>query len=661
MLWMILLGLGFAQPAGAQVFHFSQDREPVVALNGLWRFHTGDNSAWAAPGFDDSSWKLLRSDDSWNDQGYRNYNGMAWYRFQVDLPAQHPPLALYVPFLLTSYQVYANGQKIGQYGGLPPQENALNPLPEIYRIPQSLLPAGQPLTIALRVWQWPDLTPVAGGGPEGGVGLTQIGDASELDHQRNLLFKQRFWEVAATSVLLLIELLAGLAGGMLFLLGSREKEYLWFGAAELLSALLMFLQAKGSFYPTGFVPYVGEQYLLNSAIDLCQLAFLFVLLRQPRGWLYWIAIGSALLGVGVAVPFAFHWVGIAGVLALGDVVSAPYLACVLILLVRGARKGNPDARLLLLPFGLDYLMSYISDGLGIAVFSGHALPHWFSAVNQWFNNTSLWPFPFSVTKVADLLLQLGLVSVLLLRFVRSRREEQRLASELEAARAVQQVLVPEKIPQVAGLAIDCVYKPAGEVGGDFFQVIPVEGGGTLVAIGDVSGKGVPAAMTVSLLVGALRMLVREKTTVAAILAEMNRMMTGRSGGGFTTCLLVRMEPDGTCTLANAGHLHPYVNGREQSLENGLPLGLAADAVYAESVIRLAAGDCLTLLTDGVVEARNREGELFGFDRTANLAAQSALFIADAAEAFGQEDDITVLTMTRDGNASIQPELLPSPA
>jgi serine phosphatase RsbU (regulator of sigma subunit) len=116
-------------------------------------------------------------------------------------------------------------------------------------------------------------------------------------------------------------------------------------------------------------------------------------------------------------------------------------------------------------------------------------------------------------------------------------------------------------------------------------------------------------------------------------------------GGFATCLCAQLTPAGTLTVANAGHLAPYRNGEEVKIDSGLPLGIAPDAVYAEATFQLTPGDSLTFLSDGVVEARNQTGELFGFDRTAALATQSAKSIAAAAQAFGQDDDITVLTLS----------------
>ena len=112
----------------AQVFDLERDHVQMAELHGFWRFHTGDDPdgklGWSRPGFDDSNWKVLHSDQHVNVQGYPDCSGTAWYRFRVLLPANHPPLALYIPGIGTSYQVFADGHLIGQFGGLPPHERA---------------------------------------------------------------------------------------------------------------------------------------------------------------------------------------------------------------------------------------------------------------------------------------------------------------------------------------------------------------------------------------------------------------------------------------------------------------------------------------------------------------------------------------------------------
>jgi hypothetical protein len=249
--------------------------------------------------------------------------------------------------------------------------------------------------------------------------------------------------------------------------------------------------------------------------------------------------------------------------------------------------------------------------------------------------------------IAEVLLLISLVFAVYQYSVENGQRQAALQQEFRNARAVQQVLIPEAIPHVPGFALDSIYQPAGEVGGDFFQILATPDGGVLAIIGDVSGKGMPAAMTVSLLVGTVRTLAHFTQSPAAILAAMNQRMLGRSQGGFTTCLVLRADADGKLTVANAGHIAPYLAGQELPLENSLPLGLAAEAHYTESVFQLAPGQQLTLLTDGIVEAREKTGALFGFERTAAISSQPASQIAKTAALFGQDDDITVLTLTRE--------------
>lgn len=159
----------------------------------------------------------------------------------------------------------------------------------------------------------------------------------------------------------------------------------------------------------------------------------------------------------------------------------------------------------------------------------------------------------------------------------------------------------------------------------------------------MSGKGLGAAMLVSAIIGALDTM--HDANSAAVLRALNQLLLVRQQGGFATCLCAAVSPDGRIALANAGHLAPYCNGEELPIDNGLPLGISAAADYSATIVQLDPGDQLTFLSDGVVEARNSQGELFGFDRNAAISTKSAKAIAAAAQAHGQEDDITVLILT----------------
>jgi serine phosphatase RsbU (regulator of sigma subunit) len=231
---------------------------------------------------------------------------------------------------------------------------------------------------------------------------------------------------------------------------------------------------------------------------------------------------------------------------------------------------------------------------------------------------------------------------------RELAQQQRVNAELKAAHEVQTVLVAAEERGAPGYAVASVYRPASEVGGDFFQVIPLHEDGTLIVAGDVSGKGLRAAMTVSLIVGAVRTLVEQDPSPAAVLAGLNRRLIGRTQGGFATCCAVRIHPTGHAILANAGHCQPYLDGREVELPAGLPLGLVEGMTYDEIAVEIDDGHQFTLVSDGVVEARNHHGELYGFERLSQLMSErpSAEHVANTAIDFGQDDDITVLTVTR---------------
>jgi serine phosphatase RsbU (regulator of sigma subunit) len=242
-----------------------------------------------------------------------------------------------------------------------------------------------------------------------------------------------------------------------------------------------------------------------------------------------------------------------------------------------------------------------------------------------------------------------------------------MEQELRSAQELQQVLIPELLPSLPGYSVTSAYIPAQEVGGDFFQVIPAGPNGTAGAawlvLGDVSGKGLRAAMTVSLIVGMLRTLAEFTAQPADILAGLNRRLYGRLHGGFVTCLVMLLQADGSCVLASAGHPPPFVNQQEVALPGALPLGLVAEDVYEQRTVTLQEGDHLVLYTDGLLEARAATGELFSFERLRSLMQHkpNAEEATKAATDFGQEDDITVLTLTRLAKGEAPSTLLKAPA
>lgn len=130
------------------------------------------------------------------------------------------------------------------------------------------------------------------------------------------------------------------------------------------------------------------------------------------------------------------------------------------------------------------------------------------------------------------------------------------------------------------------------------------------------------------------------------MSRLNEVLCGGAAGGFVTCCTALFEAGGRVTIANAGHVTPYLGSAEPEVEAGIPLGIAPAQQYSEFSLTLGPGERLVFLSDGIVEARNERGELYGFERTSRLVAEKAEEIARRAKAFGQEDDITVITVER---------------
>jgi hypothetical protein len=236
------------------------------------------------------------------------------------------------------------------------------------------------------------------------------------------------------------------------------------------------------------------------------------------------------------------------------------------------------------------------------------------------------------------------------RYVKTRTEKALLENEMAAARQVQRVILPDPHQSFPGFAVDSVYKPAREVGGDFFQIVAMANGGLLFVVGDVAGKGLPAAMLVALLIGSIRAVAEDTRDPVLLLRSLHDTLIGRAPDGFATALAVLITRNGLVTLANAGHLSPYLDGQEIELPGALPLGISGGGRYEATMVELRPGSRLTFLSDGVVEAQNERGELFGFDRAMAMSREPAATVADAAVQFGQDDDITVVTIERRANA-----------
>ncbi len=638
----------------AQSFDLERGREPVVSLDGLWRFHPGDSPTapgsqaplWAAPGFDDSAWPLLRGDRSWSTQGYRGLSGFGWYRFAIRVPAGDKATSLLLAPILTSFEVYVDGRLVGGSGQMPP---SLIPSAEIRYHLFPLTSAGsdsaRTVHVAIRVWHSPIWASYVGGGPYlvGHVGGQLAGDPELLaaeQQYRQVARNIRFVDAYSYSIT------AGLVGFAilcLFLIRKAEREYLWFALILLAQAADHSLNLGQEIY--SFLPVPLGDFLdgvLAAGTIIAALLFFSRILKARTGLLARVCLLLAAFSPFAAILYLPGWFSAPASAAIQLTCLLPAVWWILSVLVISAVRGNIDARLLLLPTLLD-MGYYLADNMAI-VFNqvGWTRPYLLEV------SLPLPPFSMEIGIFFHLVFLLAMVVFLVLRFTRARRREVWLASEFEAARQIQQVLLPGEEDQCPGFTVECVYQPADQVGGDFFQQVGDGRGGILLVVGDVSGKGLPAAMLVSVLVGAIRAEAAHGASPAPLLRSLNDRVMGRSHDGFTTCLAAHIAADGLLTVANAGHLPPYLNGSEIAVPGSLPLGLVAGTQYEATAFKLKPGDRLTFVSDGVPESQNKSGALFGFDRTRALSRQPAAQIANAARAFGQLDDITVVTVEYSG-------------
>jgi serine phosphatase RsbU (regulator of sigma subunit)/predicted ester cyclase len=244
------------------------------------------------------------------------------------------------------------------------------------------------------------------------------------------------------------------------------------------------------------------------------------------------------------------------------------------------------------------------------------------------------------------------------------REREHIEQELRVARRIQQASLPEKVPELEGWQISPFYRPAREVGGDFYDFFDLEGGQLGLVVGDATGKGVPAALVMASARSMLRAIAQalESSSPGDVLRRVNDVLvTDIPPNMFVTCFCAVLDPErGSLRYANAGHDVPYLHrsgGPEELRARGMPLGLMPGMEYEENETVLDAGEVALFYSDGLLEAHGPEGEMFGFPRLRELVAEHGAegalgdvlleelysFVGDGWE---QEDDITLLTLRR---------------
>jgi serine phosphatase RsbU (regulator of sigma subunit)/predicted ester cyclase len=258
----------------------------------------------------------------------------------------------------------------------------------------------------------------------------------------------------------------------------------------------------------------------------------------------------------------------------------------------------------------------------------------------------------------------GALEVAQARLEQEVRERERVEEELRVARSIQQASLPKEVPALEGWQISPYYQPAREVGGDFYDFHPLSEGRLGVVVGDATSKGVPAALVMSTTCGMLQLaaLALASSSPGEVLERVNEALVARIPANmFVTCFYAILDPgSGSLTYANAGHDLPYLhrNGYAEELRaRGMPLGLMPGMSYEEKETILQSGEAALLYSDGLVEAHDPQGGMFGFPKLRALVAEHGekrslgnLLLEElysfVGEGWEQEDDITLLTLRR---------------
>lgn len=604
----------------------------------------GDDPRWADPSLDDSAWLQVVLGKTLSEQGFETYAGYAWYRLRIQ-PQQlrlggdsgSGPLHL----LVTSHSVgqlavYVNGTEVGHTRGMTDSPKMYESLPIDVTLPQ--INSTAPVVVAVRTWAAPGV-PIS----HGLLDRVEAGTGEDIADRLTLAISRK-WNQQVIAELILILLFLGVAalGWILYVSQRHHPEYLW------LALMCLAVTVTGTIELCHWLALLSNE--LYQVLDLW-VGRLFMavtvefVLRFTNAQHRQFARGFQI--AVLVLPF----VSLVGLRTTYEVlsISAEVIFCGLIsvYLFRAWRRGFREAGIMLVPFFLAATADSIDSMLDYM-----AMRHWLS--DRFLSHRfHVGPIEFTTGLVTYTIFLFSLIAVILYRFVRVSQEEQRSNAEIAAARSVQAMLIPTQLPSNNYFMLESAYVPVSGVGGDFFQVLPVDDGSLLIVVGDVSGKGLQAAMNASTLVGAFRNELSHDP--ATILKHLNHVMFGAGAGldammksdsvaMFATCLCARIYRNGTVEVANAGHLSPYRDGREVELPPGLPLGVIPGMTYEQTTFQLEQGDRLIFLSDGVVEATNSQGELFGFERTQQVSNESARYIAQTAKRFGQNDDITVISI-----------------
>ena len=606
-----------------------QSLQTITPQQCVW--HAGDDLNWASPSLDERAWL------PWPQWNAASPEPQIWIRCHADLSSlrgtSSPALQI---TLYAAYEVYLNGRLVGSDGNLRRGDFTMNIIRE-WPISVDLV---SPAVIALRITRR-----VASEVPVGPAPQLQM-FAANSDLLKNRRSDQILTRVASrifsTVCFCIIGVLAIVLLPLWFNDRSRRELLLLSGSCAAVPFIYLDYMAAAALFSLPVSGYFLMWAVPAAAANITRVLFPFALARRRVPVVLWILIimGNAFYLPVMIVPLlpAAQALALDGLRsrpmeAIGDVFR--FLETLASLAAFLPWSGVPSRMKPLAALTITWgsiMMVFFA-----VRFTGTHIPGIPDLQQHWGTTIS------NGEAVAILSLMIALLFLLFREQLQTSRERAILAGEMQAAQQVQRLLAPESICALDGLRLEVEFLPVGEVGGDFYSCCILPGNRQRILLGDVSGKGAAAAMTAAVLLGAAQR--RDHDHPAELLDHLNRVLVDMRLGGFATCFCAEISQGGSLIIANAGHLAPYHNGREVPLESRLPLGISATTEYTEATLPLVCGDRLTFLSDGVVEAQNTQGELFGFERTQAISARSAHEIASAAQAHGQQDDITVLTLT----------------
>lgn len=558
-----------------------------VNLSGEWKLSLVDEPRWAQPDADDSRWPAVTL-----PQRTPRTERIYWLRRTVPAPATSGELQVTVGLVAESYEIYANGLRIGDTGDFgKPKVSFFQP--RSFRLPPEALRPGSPLVISLRIWNtgasWGSLT---NGLPDRGPYwiTTREHATAEVDAARKGM------RLALTPALIVITGECGIGVCLLLLwLAERDRrELLYFalyllatGFSLILGIWVVFTGASSFWYRLGFRPLNDVAFLF-----LCLAASLF--LRLPR--LQWpVLAGAAVVSAALTFRTIFY--------------LYPWLFLLVWQCVRALRTSARKN----LPFALPLLL------YAFAILNNTVQPHRrFIPASLSFAGMTL-----SVTNLIQLLFACGMLILMLERLSSDRREKQRLASELDTAREIQRSLLPQAAPAIEGYSIGFRSSACYEVGGDYLDIFALPSGEQLMIVADVAGKGLGAALVGASFRSAFRTAAGAQGVSLRDLAERISQQHWNEGPEarrrYVTAIFLKLDPVQHCiSVVNAGHNTGFVVQSKSTVHtieaSGPPLGILPGIQYSEESLPFPEGTRLLFYTDGMTEVFREGDEEFGPER-----------------------------------------------